>query len=412
VFESQFIKHSEVLTCAFVMLLAGILCSAGGIGGGGVYVTVLMAFGGLSVWDAVPLSKSVVFLGSFSSVILNLRKSTTKTAAGTNQSLVDLDVCRLVVPSSLFGTYCGVSMNAMLPGWLVLSTLLSVLLCMSYMVLRTTYEQYCEEQVSVSEAGLVSDKGEGSKKDSENSISNKRITHATFTDLALGSVMLVLVVAGSVIRHHAVNCQMADDANAKACHHPALFWIDGAILRSWMHTPRIATCIQVACLALPCLFCCATTAFVANRLFSRGDWSQMETIKFSLMAVCTGCLAGFVGVGGGLIFAPFFLIMGMAPAVAVASSTTCVIFTSSSTSLQYLFTDRVIISLALVYGIVNLVASYLGTKIVHHLQDHMGRRRSYISALVSLGVVISTLLALRQVYKAVIDSHQAIPLTL
>lgn len=405
VFETRFVKHTEVLTCTLVMLLAGILCSAGGIGGGGVYVTVLMAFGGLSVWDAVPLSKSVVFLGSISSVILNLRKST-KTAAGTKQSLVDFDVCRLVVPSSLFGTYLGVFMNATLPNWLVLCTLLSVLLWISHKILSTTYEQYCEEEVAMSREGPSSE-SKTSKNDSEHSDRTDQIT-PTSTDLAFGSAMLLLVVAGSVFRHHAVSCQMADAASAKACHHPTLFWIDGAILHSWMHTPLIAICIQVICLALPSLFCCATTTVVATSLISHGGWSQIETLKFSLMAICTGCLAGFVGVGGGLIFSPFFLIMGMAPAVAVATSTACVIFTSSSTSLQYLFTDRIIISLTLVYGIVNLVASYLGTKIVHNLQDHMSRRRSYISALVSLGVVLSSLLALRQVCKAFLHSHQEI----
>lgn len=402
VLESRFVKHSEVLTCTLVLLLAGILCSAGGIGGGGVYVTVLMAFGGLSVWDAVPLSKSVVFIGSFSAVILNLRKST-NTAAGAKQSLIDLDVCRLVVPSSLFGTYCGVFMNATLPNWLVLCTLLSVLLWISYMVLRTTYEQYCEEEAAMSHEGPSSE-SETSKNNSEHSNRKDHIMPqpATSTELALGSAMLLLVVFCSVFRHHAVSCQMADAANAKACHHPTLFWIDGAILHSWMHTPLIAIFIQVSCLALPSIFCCTTTTVVANSLISRGGWSQIGTLKFGLMAVFTGCLSGFVGVGGGLIFSPFFLIMGMAPAVAVATSTACVIFTSSSTSLQYLFTDRVIISLTLVYGIANLVASYLGTKIVHHLQDHMSRRRSYISALVSLGVVLSSLLAMRQVCKAVL----------
>ena len=63
------------------MAAAGVLCAAGGIGGGGIYVTVLMVAGGLRVRDAVPLSKSVVFIGSIASLILNLRR------------LVDTNVC-------------------------------------------------------------------------------------------------------------------------------------------------------------------------------------------------------------------------------------------------------------------------------------------------------------------------------
>jgi uncharacterized membrane protein YfcA len=79
------------------------------------------------------------------------------------------------------------------------------------------------------------------------------------------------------------------------------------------------------------------------------------------MAVVTGMLAGLVGIGGGLIFAPFLLVAGVEPSRAVATSATCVIFTSSSTTMQYIFIDRIHMALAVFYGVVNVVASYLGT---------------------------------------------------
>ena len=52
------------------------------------------------------------------------------------------------------------------------------------------------------------------------------------------------------------------------------------------------------------------------------------------MAFVTGVLAGLVGIGGGLIFSPFMVWAGVNPHVAVATSTFCVIFTSTSTTLQ------------------------------------------------------------------------------
>ena len=80
------------------------------------------------------------------------------------------------------------------------------------------------------------------------------------------------------------------------------------------------------------------------------------------VALATGVLAGLVGVGGGLVLSPFFLITGMEPAMAVGTSATCVLFTSCSTTIQYVFTDRIIMSLAVVYGFVALAASYVGTR--------------------------------------------------
>merc|ERR1711972_293185 len=94
-----------------------------------------------------------------------------------------------------------------------------------------------------------------------------------------------------------------------------------------------------------------------------------EEIRPPPTALLTGLMGGLVGVGGGLIFSPFFLLMGMEPSVAVATSSTCVLFTSSSTTMQYMFTDRIMMALSLVYGIVTLVASYIGSTLVHTLQD-------------------------------------------
>merc|ERR1719253_1432807 len=116
------------------------------------------------------------------------------------------------------------------------------------------------------------------------------------------------------------------------------------------------------------------------------------------MAVLTGCLAGLVGIGGGLIFSPVFIEMGLDPHIAVATSATCVIFTSSSTTFQYLFSDRIIVSLIFSFCIPHLFAAYTGTKIVHHIQDHYGAKKSWITWIVALGVGISCLLALSKLF--------------
>merc|ERR1719329_1089492 len=129
--------------------------------------------------------------------------------------------------------------------------------------------------------------------------------------------------------------------------------------------------------------CCTT-----SRSEEEGAWPTHEVLKYQAVSACTGCLAGLVGIGGGLIFSPFFLLMGVEPAVAVATSSTCVIFTSSSTTLQYLLTDRIVMTLAIAYGIVNLVASYLGTSFVHCFRTII-TRKSYITGIVAVGVAIS-----------------------
>jgi len=347
-----------------VVAAAGVLCAAGGIGGGGIYVTVLMVAGGLGVRDAVPLSKSVVFIGSIASLFLNLRKATV-----TRESLIDYNVCRLVVPGALVGTYVGVILNSILPGWVVLLALVGILIAISYMILLTTWQQYAEEEHLRSLPQLPKSSSNVSK-DTVPEVSalwkTQEVQEYSYTDLLLSAVMLFVVVSGSAFRHHAINCENAE--------------VDR---------------LKVFCFAGPLIFCVTVLACVVNNLVKIG-WSPALALKFSLMSITTGCLAGFVGIGGGLIFSPYFLLMGIEPATAVATSSTCVIFTSSSTTFQYLLTDRIIMSLMFLYGLVSWVSSYAGTSMVHYLQDQLSTRRSFISGIVSLGVVISTLLALRE----------------
>merc|ERR1719163_1892479 len=143
--------------------------------------------------------------------------------------------------------------------------------------------------------------------------------------------------------------------------------------------------------------------FVANR---EVGWQPRSVVAYQLVSILTGLLAGLVGVGGGLILSPFFLLTGMEPAVAVGTSATCVLFTSSSTTIQYIFTDRIIMSLAIAYGMVTLVASFTGTWLVHYIQDNFARK-SYITSIFAVGVAISAMLSVVKFVYLVADPKEA-----
>merc|ERR1719446_2055130 len=74
VFDGSYVQDAHVLTSSLALLVSGVLCSAAGIGGGGIYVVVLMLAGLLAPHDAVPLSKAVVFFGSLATLALNFRR--------------------------------------------------------------------------------------------------------------------------------------------------------------------------------------------------------------------------------------------------------------------------------------------------------------------------------------------------
>merc|ERR1740123_49706 len=141
--EMDHLGSASVYFCCVVLALSGILCAAGGIGGGGIYVTVLMVVGKMNLLDAVPLSQAIVFLGSIATMALNILKA--QASVKEARTLIDYDLCRVVVPFSLSGTFVGVILNRHLPGWLTLSVLTGVLLFLTVSLVRETLQQYAAE---------------------------------------------------------------------------------------------------------------------------------------------------------------------------------------------------------------------------------------------------------------------------
>merc|ERR1719428_1334757 len=75
-----------------------------------------------------------------SSLILNSKRSTGKA------TLIDYNICRIIVPAALFGTLLGVLLNRHAPDWLLLTILVSVLVFMTRMTWKQTTEQAAKEE--------------------------------------------------------------------------------------------------------------------------------------------------------------------------------------------------------------------------------------------------------------------------
>eukprot|EP00929_Paragymnodinium_shiwhaense_P015177 TRINITY_DN123221_c0_g1_i1.p1 TRINITY_DN123221_c0_g1~~TRINITY_DN123221_c0_g1_i1.p1 ORF type:complete len:458 (+),score=83.16 TRINITY_DN123221_c0_g1_i1:89-1462(+) len=416
-FKWHEVFSSEVLVCSVFLYLSGILCAAAGIGGGGVYVAVLMVFGRLSPYNAVPLSKAVVFFGSISSLVVNLGRLNAKNSPRRN--VIDLHAVRTVVPAALAGTFLGVLVNPYTDDRLIVVILTGLLILMTSMVLLQAWRQRQEEQAlevqmratpgsqgqrpdnslpaaSESESGQSSVGSYGGTGPAPVARKKPELGALSANDVGMSLLMLALVILGGVLRFHMHACSLEKQGGpAGACAHPIMMAFFGTRLGHWMETPRLGFALEFVTFCMPIALCACLAWHYGRLAMTAGEWSVGKVAEYQMVAVVTGILAGLVGVGGGLILSPFFLIMGMDPSVAVGTSSTCVLFTSSSTTLQYIFTDRIIMHLAVTYGLVTLLASYSGTSLVHVLQDKFSvRYRSYITLIVAAGVGLSAVLSI------------------
>jgi uncharacterized membrane protein YfcA len=382
-FDWSAVQHWEVLWCCFALVPLGILHSAAGIGGGGVYVVILMLISKLEPYDAVPLSKVVIFMGAVAySLATWVYEGFIASRRGKQVSnTTDGVACGIVIPMTLCGTSWGVYFNRFAPDYVIVGGLNVVLFIMTCAVMWQAMKQYMAEDQAATQGNgstAISASPQDPDNVSEVALRNKKHAVESFTNSQsiVGVILLVLIVCSSVAYYRYEAC--AGGGTEHCARFP---------LQLMGETKNFSQSLQWV-LAIPLLLCAKVGLYSGVQAYRHHDWSIKSVIAYLATGFGTGVVSGLVGVGGGLIFSPFFVISGMAPAVAVGTSSLCVLFTSASTTFSYLLTDRVIISLALVFGFALAPASVAGAATVQYLQN-IPRSKSYISFIVAIGIMVS-----------------------
>mmetsp|Transcript_92584 Transcript_92584/g.177774 ORF Transcript_92584/g.177774 Transcript_92584/m.177774 type:complete len:123 (+) Transcript_92584:3-371(+) len=89
-----------------------------------------------------------------------------------------------------------------------------------------------------------------------------------------------------------------------------------------------------------------------------------------------------------MVKAPFMIQMGISPTVAAATSNFMVLFTSASTTFQYVLLGRIIYQDALVFGAFAFVGAFLGQLAFVKLQERSGRQ-SFVTFWLSVEIGLS-----------------------
>ena len=110
------LKFSPPLVRAGVLcFIAASISSAGGIGGGGLFVPILTIVGGLELKTASTFSAFMVAGGS----VANILCTTFINCIHGGKSLIDFDIALLSEPCLLLGVSIGVVCNIIFPEWLI-----------------------------------------------------------------------------------------------------------------------------------------------------------------------------------------------------------------------------------------------------------------------------------------------------
>ncbi len=165
---------ADMLSYQSMALVAMVITigAAGGIGGGGVLVPVLMISENIGPHGAIPMSKLTIFGSALCQLALNLRKRHT---LDPKRPLIDYDTTLMLEPATLLGTVYGVVLNRMTPRWII-ATLLMLFLAIT--ALRT-FAKGCKLFKSESE---FSPRSRGNMGRPDDSSSNESTELATSPD--------------------------------------------------------------------------------------------------------------------------------------------------------------------------------------------------------------------------------------
>lgn len=94
------------------------------------------------------------------------------------------------------------------------------------------------------------------------------------------------------------------------------------------------------------------------------QWTYRKNNLLGLIGFISGVCAGMLGIGGGTILNPIFLIIGIRPEVTAATSSFIIFFTSSLSLLQYSVAGLIYYTYGMLLFIVSFIGSALGVIIV------------------------------------------------
>jgi len=109
---------------------------------------------------------------------------------------------------------------------------------------------------------------------------------------------------------------------------------------------------------------------------------------FALIGVTiTGIISALIGIGGGLIKVPMMNELGLSPMMACGTGSFMVIFTSLSTTIQFLYLDRLDLLTGILFFILGFTASLIGTGLSRYI-----KRPEIIQYLLAFAIAIAAIL--------------------
>ena len=352
------------------------MSNASGLGGGLLFIPVLLLILNFYPHEAIPISKIVIFAGALTSFIQNTKvKRPHRNSKALNYNLIIVNTSNL-----LLGTVFGVTLNKILPNTLILFLLCILLFYYSYKTFKTFLKLYNEE-ANTDLHSMSSQMNSISPRNSNNDINQPidQVEREIYKDqFLLRWDKLQFILFPFLIM--AILSILRESNIVSKC--SLLYWV---LIILFALTVIIFDYFVLLHIEKEYNY-----RKLINFPYDAKDinWTRDTIIKLNAIGFIAGFIAGTIGIGGGVVLGPILLDLGIHPIVGTVTTNFLVLITSSSTTFQFILFEMLNFQYGFLCIFFSALGSYCGTYLVNNYVKNTGKQ-SFIVLILFFVVVIS-----------------------
>eukprot|EP00029_Vermamoeba_vermiformis_P001017 TRINITY_DN11186_c0_g1_i1.p1 TRINITY_DN11186_c0_g1~~TRINITY_DN11186_c0_g1_i1.p1 ORF type:complete len:421 (-),score=91.31 TRINITY_DN11186_c0_g1_i1:46-1308(-) len=365
-----------------LIFIGGAMSGSVGIGGGGIYVPVLILLMGIDPKTAIPVSKATIFGLALSTFIVNAGKRHPR----ANRPLIEYDISLLMSPLNLLGTAVGVTLYSMFPRWFIIILLILLLGITDWRAFVKAFELHRKEKKEQQNRNVNASENEPLI---NNKLSNPTPKQQKVLDrMSKTPVLKILLLALTWLALFGITFVRGggeSDVSHMGVHKCSeVFWLLGAGL--------VVVMVLVGLFAAIYVYKNFKARQALEIPLMPGDLRLSKKRILALMATGfgAGTAAGVLGIGSGMVNGPVLLEMGLLPEVATATSAFMIIFTAASTVMQYLLLGQLPYKLGGWFMPVGFLAGLFGNYLISFLVKKY-KKSSLISFMLSVVIGLCTI---------------------
>lgn len=342
-----------------LIFLMGAIAAGGGIGGGGIFVPILILVMGFAIKGAIPLSSICILGGSIFHIFRNFHRR----HPTADRPLIDWTFIALMQPMLVCGAVIGSFLNKIVPDWALAIKLVIILGFTAHRTFNNGMKKWRKER-----AELEAMPGEGTAEEKDpawdkamadmpEDVPSEELAQLLQDDKELPTfkmAMAVVVTAGVLALNLARGSESAgfNPFNIE-CGSGGYYFLSLAV---------IPYCGAAYYLTRNHVLEQYMARVAAEWEFHEGDveWDEHKIWKYPLYGIFSGVIAGMFGIGGGMINGPLMVELGFLPEVAVATGATTLLFTSATSTIMYVQLDLMNYEYALPLFVIGFLSTVVG----------------------------------------------------